>query len=94
MVWAVRRMHQVLLRKLHCLETHKPDGHIYYTVPIGDRLKYTTKMSSGWGKDIPKYIPSRMAQQLHISTKLLKQIYDCSKGYNDYLTELRRQGLA
>lgn len=38
MVLEVRRMRQVLLHKLHCLETHKSDGHICYTVRIGEQL--------------------------------------------------------
>lgn len=81
--YKARIIRRILRQKLKC-EVEKDGHHIYYRVFDGDRLIGETFMSHN-NQDINDYLQDRMAKQLGVSTKVFREIVDCSVNRSDYI---------
>ena len=84
--YKAREVKKVLQNKLKC-EIDKDGHHIYYRVFDEDRLIGETFMSHN-NQDINDYLQNRMAKQLGVSTKVFRDIVDCSVSRSDYIERL------
>jgi len=84
--YKAREVRRALRSKLKC-EVDEDGHHIYYRVFDEEKLIGETFMSHN-NQDINDYLQNRMARQLGVSTKMFRDIVDCSVNRSGYIEQV------
>lgn len=85
MPYKPNQVEKMLANKIKMDRVNKNDPHGWYKLNIFGYPSISTKVSSNHTADITDTILSKMAKQLHVTSKVFRGLVDCSVSREEYL---------